>query len=393
MRSADDAAPPRYPPLVRTGTSSPQRPVEEARNLSLTRKLRIGLPIVAVTASCAQAGVATARTIVVRPHHSIQAAIDKAKRGDTVVVQRGTYREALVINTDRLTLKGRSAVLRPPASAPDTPCSKIDPSGVTGICVIGDVTPGNPPTVNKTVNRVTIFGITVRGFTGNGILGFATKNLTVSHTHLLENGSYGVFSNTSSGTRYLHNVSRGNNAPGLYIGDSPHGHGLVIGNRSVNNAGEGLLARNADFGTVRDNVFTRNCAGILVLADAPGPATDWKVSRNNVARNNKACAGDPAEGEPPLSGIGIGLLGAANTTVTNNSVTDNAKGSNPSVASGGILVMTFPGGSTAPQNDTVKNNHLSGNSPFDLFWDMTGTATFSGNHCETSSPAGLCKKK
>jgi nitrous oxidase accessory protein NosD len=361
--------------------------------MSPTRSLRTGGAIVAVIAFCAQVGVAGARTIVVKPHHSIQAAIDKAKRGDTVLVQRGTYREALVIQTSRVTLKGRSAVLKPPVSPPDTPCSKIDPSGVTGICVIGDVTPnnGSAPIVNKTVNGVTIFGITVKGFTGNGILGFATKNLTVSHTHLLNNGSYGVFSNTSSGTRYLNNVSSGNHAPGLYIGDSPQAHASVIGNRSTNNLGEGLLARSADFGSVRDNVFAGNCAGILVLADAPGPATDWTVSHNKVRNNNNACPGDPSEGEPPLSGIGIALLGAANTSVTNNSVTGNSKGNNQSLASGGILVMTLPGGPTAPSNDTIKNNHLSGNSPFDLFWDMTGTATFKDNHCTTSSPAGLCK--
>jgi hypothetical protein len=53
--------------------------------------------------------------------------------------------------------------------------------------------------------------------------------------------------------------------------------------------------------------------------------------------------------------------------------------------------MTLPGGSTAPSNDTIKNNHLSANSPFDLFWDTTGTAAFNGNHCTTSSPPGLCK--
>jgi nitrous oxidase accessory protein NosD len=361
--------------------------------LGRMRSLRIGFVSVAAAVLCLPAGVASARTIVVKPHHSIQSAIDKARRGDTIVVQRGTYREALVISTDRITLKGRSAVLKPPAKAPDTLCGKIDPSGVTGICVIGDVTPNNggTPTVNKTVNGVTIFGITVKGFTGNGILGFATKNLTVSHTHLLNNGSYGVFSNTSSGTRYLNNVSSGNHAPGLYIGDSPQAHSSVIGNRSVNNDGEGLLARDADFGTVRDNVFAGNCAGILVLADAPGPATDWTVSHNQVRKNNNACPGDPSEGEPPLSGIGIALIGAANTSVANNSVTGNSKGNNQSLASGGILVMTLPGGPTAPSNDTIKNNHLSGNSPFDLFWDMTGTATFKGNHCTTSSPSGLCK--
>lgn len=362
--------------------------------MKVPRYLRVGMLVCAATCLVAQVGTAAAKTIVVKPHHSIQAAIDNAKPGDQVVVQRGTYHEALVITTNRITLRGRSAVLRPPATAPMTPCGAIDPSGVTGICVVGDVSlVMGQPVINSTVNRVTIFGMTVKGFSGNGILGFATNRLTVSHTRLLDNGSYGVFSNASSGTRYLHNIVRGNHAPGLYIGDSPEAHSLVLGNRSTNNDGEGLLARNASFGSVRDNVFTGNCAGVFVLADSPGPATNWSLRNNTVRRNNKACAGDPGEGEPPVSGIGIGLFGAANTSVTNNHVTGNSAGSNPSSASGGIIVMTLPGGTTAPANDSVKNNHLSANHPFDLIWDSTGTATFSGNHCSTSSPSGLCVHK
>jgi len=361
--------------------------------LSRARTVRTGLLVAAVAAFSAQGAVAAARTIVVKQHHSIQAEVNKAGRGGTVVVRPGTYRQALVIRTDGLTLKGPGAVLKRPGRAPKTPCSQIDPSGVTGICVVGDVTPNGsgPPIVHKSVNRVTISGVTVQGFSGNGILGFATKNLTVSHTHLLQNGSYGVFSNTSSGTRYLSNVARGNHAPGLYIGDSPQARASVIDNLSVNNAGEGLLARSADFGIVKDNVFTGNCAGILVLADSPGPATNWRVGDNIVRTNNRACAGDPAEGEPPLSGIGIALVGAADTHVGRNTVTGNSKGHNRSPFSGGILVVTLPGGKTAPKRDTVKSNHLSGNRPRDLFWDKTGTARFTGNHCRTSRPAGLCK--
>jgi nitrous oxidase accessory protein NosD len=360
--------------------------------LNLSKLPRLGVTGLTAVAFCALAGVAGAKTIVVKPHQSIQAAIDKAKPGDKIVVQRGTYHEALVVTTNGLTLSGRSAVLKPPTSGPTTPCSQLDPSGVTGICVAGSFTMGpSGPALGSPVNHVTIFGMTVEQFSGNGILGFNTDKLTVSHTRLLDNGGYGVFSNTSSGTRYLHNVSRGNHAPGLYIGDSPDAHSLVLGNRSTNNLGEGLLVRNADFGTIRDNVFTGNCAGLFVLADSPGPATNWSVRDNSVRKNNNACTGDPAEGEPPVSGIGIGLLGAASTSVTNNQVTGNSKGNNMSVGSGGILVMTLPGGSTAPANDTVKNNHVFGNSPFDLLWDQTGTVIFAGNHCNTSSPSGLCK--
>jgi hypothetical protein len=47
------------------------------------RNLGIVCVMAAVAVFCAQAAVASAKTIVVRPHHSIQAAINKSKPGDT----------------------------------------------------------------------------------------------------------------------------------------------------------------------------------------------------------------------------------------------------------------------------------------------------------------------
>src|SRR5204863_510901 len=83
---------------------------------------------------------------------------------------------------------------------------------------------------------------------------------------------------------------------------------LVKRGRSVGNR-EGILARDASTGTIIGNNLSGNCAGLFVLADAPGPATDWTVTGNNVSANNKQC---PAEkgGEPATSGIGIALIGA-----------------------------------------------------------------------------------
>src|SRR5262245_22951117 len=47
-----------------------------------------------------------AGAIVVRPGQSIQAAIDAASPGTTIVVKRGTYQENLVIRTDGIKLIG-----------------------------------------------------------------------------------------------------------------------------------------------------------------------------------------------------------------------------------------------------------------------------------------------
>ncbi|TML55345.1 MAG: hypothetical protein E6G15_03365, partial [Actinobacteria bacterium] len=38
---------------------------------------------------------------------------------------------------------------------------------------------------------------------------------------------------------------------------------------------------------------------------------------------------------------------------------------------------------------TVARNHAFGNT-LDLQWDGLGTNTFRNNHCDTSSPPGLC---
>ena len=58
---------------------------------------------------------ARAATHVVHPGESIQAAVDAASPGDTVVVKAGTYHESVTIHTNGLTLKAHGSVtLEPP---------------------------------------------------------------------------------------------------------------------------------------------------------------------------------------------------------------------------------------------------------------------------------------
>src|ERR1700687_5286229 len=68
------------------------------------------------------------RTIVVGPGQSIQAAINEASPGDTVLVEPGVYHQSVQIRTDGITLRGSGAfrggtVLVPPKSFPKTLCN------------------------------------------------------------------------------------------------------------------------------------------------------------------------------------------------------------------------------------------------------------------------------
>ncbi|MFL5780802.1 MAG: right-handed parallel beta-helix repeat-containing protein [Thermoleophilaceae bacterium] len=337
---------------------------------------------------------AAAKTRTVSPGHSIQAAIDKSKPGDTVFVEKGKYKESLDIGTNDVTLEGeRGTIVKGGAGPGKSLCNQDpeQPGAFVGICVHGQIAQpaGGPPDVVKEVEGVVVRHLTVQGFGGDGVFVFGGRKSIVRAVHLLGNGGYGAFSNTSRGTHFINNDVQDNGAPGLYVGDSPNANATIRGNYVKNNHGEGILLRNASHGHIRKNILKDNCAGLLVLADAPGPARKWSIVQNAASQNNKACAGDPGEGEPAISGIGIGLMGAKDTTLFNNALYRN-RDKHPSIAHGGIVVTAGVAG-TPEHNLLIKANALTENSPFDISWDKKGDLiSFIDNQCATSKPSSIC---
>jgi hypothetical protein len=160
----------------------------------------------------------------------------------------------------------------------------------------------------------------------------------------------------------------------------------VFANTSWDN-GLGIFLRDVSNGTATGNHVFGNCTGILLLANAPGPVTNWKLRHNLVRANNRDC------GEEGPSGVGILLQGASDNEISRNVVVGN-RGEAPS--GGGIVLATAepeePGGEAiAPSGNVVRKNVVLRNRPFDISWDGTGTGNqFLDNLCRTSQPEGLC---
>jgi hypothetical protein len=330
-----------------------------------------------------------ASTQLVHPGDSIQAAVDAASPGDTVMVSAGTYRESVKIKTDGLTLRAQGRVTLKPLPYGDGECYL--PGHVAGFCIVpADFDPG-VGSYTRRVRDVTITGFRIVGF-DDGVFGFGTENLRVSHVVAVDNSDYGVASFDGIGTKITRNATSGSHDAGIYVGDSVDANAVVKNNRSWNNA-LGILVRHSHKVVVSHNKVRGNCLGVFLLSDVEaGGSGHITVQHNKVSANNNVCP--EFEGFlPDLGGGGIVLAGSQHDIIFHNVVTHNRGNT---LFSGGIVLITNtlpnPDGSfDASKDNLVALNRLSGNEPGDIVTDATSTPNvFVRNRCDTSIPDGLC---
>ncbi|MEV4330979.1 right-handed parallel beta-helix repeat-containing protein [Streptomyces sp. NPDC049597] len=322
----------------------------------------------------------------VSPGQSIQAAVNAARPGDTVVIAAGTYRESVQITTSGLTLRGAGArtVIKPAAATAraENACA----AGGNGVCVTG--------TAQQSVDNVRIQGLALSGFAKSGLWASWTDRLTVRGVTSEKNGTWGIAEQRSTRSVLTGNIVRSNGDAGIFVANTVSEEAGATDTRGTRISGNvmtdnriGATVRRVRNLTVDRNTMTANCAGLFLVGDESKPrAGALTVTGNHVLRNNKACKATARL--PEIQGAGIVLTGTEDTVVERNIVWGNV-GSSP--FSGGIVLFKSVVGIPGTDN-VVRDNVVVRNGAADLAdRDSAGTGNrFDANVCGVSEPAGLC---
>jgi hypothetical protein len=200
-------------------------------------------------------GAPAAAVHVVVPGGSIQATVDRAAPGDTILVAPGTYREHVLVTKDGIRLVGLAAQIRPPAEPVPSPCADpAHPEESIGVCVFGEFFAG------RYTSRVTVAGFSIGGFE-SGLAAVGAADSTFAWNRAVDNASFGLVGVFSPRLHLLGNDVRGGAVAGIFMLEQ-HDGALVEWNRVVGGA-TGILVQASDGVRVRANRLFDNALDLF----------------------------------------------------------------------------------------------------------------------------------
>lgn len=302
---------------------------------------------------------------VPRDAPSISAAVDRARPGDLVLVDAGTYRESVTVEVEGITLRGR-----------DRNAVVLDGGGEleNGVMVLAD--------------GVTVENLTVRNFASNGVLftgdygkGHTLRGYHVAYVTAHANGLYGIYAFNAADGLVEHTATSGHPDAGLYVGQCFPCNAVLRDNLAESNA-VGFQATNAGGDLyVVSNTLRANRVGVEPNSsnrERLAPQRGVVLAANAIVDNANPRTPKATE----AFGYGVAIGGGRNNRVVANRISGNP-------AAGVVLAEQehFP-----PEGNRIQRNVLSGNGVDLVYVSSDGARLdncFSGNTFTTSSPPSI----
>ena len=282
----------------------------------------------------------------VKDGQSIQAAVAKAKAGDTIKVFPGTYHETIYVDKDDISLIG------------------IVENGewphLDGEKILNDA-------ILYSGNGFSVEWFKITKYKGNAIMGQSGNNFSIRNNWVIDTGLYGIFPEFGHNGLIENNILSGIEDAAIYVGMSDY---IDVRNNQVFDNVAGIEVENSRHVLVEGNVARNNTGGILVFITPGLPiksSYDAIVRRNFVTNNNTpnfAIPGSLVAGIP--SGTGILVMSGDKVVIEDNIITGNNTGG-IIVTSGDFVTEVASDKDSDPHSDQVKirNNIMfdNGNDP------------------------------
>ena len=236
-------------------------------------------------------------------HDTIQDAVDAAEPGDLILVEPGTYEEAVNVETDELTIRGtdRNEVILDGGFELDNGIRVVGAGGVA-------------------IENMTARNYTTNGFFWTGVDGYRGSYLTTYRT-----GDYGIYAFDSVKGLIEHSYTSGSPDAGVYIGQCYPCDAVIddvvseyngLGYSGTNSGGNLLIV---------NSTFRFNRAGIVPNSGSYElcyPERDTTIVGNLVYSNNQP---DTPAIDVALDAMGNGILvaGGVGNTIERNRVWDH----------------------------------------------------------------------